>query len=830
WQDVGDNSVQLVSNMQDGFYLIATDPVLVIDQENAIISQLASDVKAPVIKHLREAPPILKSKLADIYKNIIQQDINLDLPAPAGIKLITINEKPVPRLSLMRDPGVHVQPELIEDSHYMHLDFVYGQHKIPHFKPGDKWITFAENSKVEVIRNLADETHAKNAITHLGFVANELQEQLLFSNPSIPSRQEALQRWQNFLEKQIPLLRQQGWQVDIGETFKLKFDSNPEISVESSHENDWFSMSFDLEINGVKSPMVPLVSRILENVENLDQLPEKLLLELAEGHFVSVQTKDVKPILNILMELFDRKDKNGQITVSAFDAHLLVDLDGAVNWKGDKEILKLAKRIKKFTGINRVSPPKDLQLELRDYQRSGLDWLNFLYEFKFGGILADDMGLGKTVQTLAHIAKLKESGKLKKPSLIIVPTSLVANWKNEAKKFTPSLKLLVLYGPERFEQFSAVSNNDLVITSYALVVRDYELYKSIKFQYLILDEAQKIKNPKTKMTATINKLKSECRLALSGTPIENHLGELWSIFNFLMPGFLKNLSQFKSYYQNPIEKQQDTYKQQLLNKRIQPFMLRRKKEDVLLELPAKTEIIKYTQFESKQAKLYEAIRISMEKKVKDAIANKGLNKSHITILDALLKLRQVCCDPSLLKLAQAQKTKESAKLTLFMQLLEELLLENRKILVFSQFTSMLKILEAGIKSKKIKYTKLTGASRNREKIIQQFTDGQVDVFLISLKAGGVGLNLVEADTVIHYDPWWNPAVENQATDRAHRIGQNKQVFVYKLIVENTIEEKIIALQKKKQALQDGIYNKNTDAGDKKLSGNELMALLKPGQG
>ncbi len=409
--------------------------------------------------------------------------------------------------------------------------------------------------------------------------------------------------------------------------------------------------------------------------------------------------------------------------------------------------------------------------------------------------------------------------------LIVVPTSLIANWRNEVKKFTPNLKLITLYGIERKDKFAKVNDYDLILTTYNLVGNDVEVHQKRKHSYVVLDEAQKIKNPKTKMARVICTLKSDYRLALTGTPIENHLGELWSIFNFLMPGFLHNQKLFNEYYRKPIENEFDSQMQKQLNKRIKPFVLRRTKEDVLTELPTKTEIIKLTQFENKQSKLYETIRIAMQKKVRDAVAKKGVNRSHIHILDALLKLRQVCCDPSLLKLKEAKNIKESAKLELFLELIDELMEEGRKVLVFSQFTSMLAILEREIKKKNISYVKLTGASTKRDKIIEKFTQGKADVFLISLKAGGVGLNLVEADTVIHYDPWWNPAVENQATDRTHRIGQDKKVFVYKLIIENSIEQKIIELQQKKKALQDGIYDNGNKLEDKKFDGKDLMDLL-----
>jgi len=476
-----------------------------------------------------------------------------------------------------------------------------------------------------------------------------------------------------------------------------------------------------------------------------------------------------------------------------------------------------------FDGIQKVDIPKNLNADLREYQEDGISWLNFLYEYNFSGILADDMGLGKTLQMLAHLQNLKEKGVLTKPSLIIMPTSLIGNWKSEANKFTPNLNILSLYGSNRFELLKDIKNYDIILTTYQLASKDEEILQEEDFLYIILDEAQKIKNPRTKMARSIKSFNSDYRVALSGTPIENHLGELWSIFSFLMPGFLSSLTLFKRYYQNPIEKENNFERQHILNNKIKPFMLRRTKDNVIDELPDKTEIIKYVQFNPAQIKLYESIRVAMEKEVRDMIIKKGIASSHITILDALLRLRQVCCDPSLLKNREDEDLIESAKLELFLELVEELLEEGRKILVFSQFTSMLKIIENHLIKRDVKYSKLIGSTKNRDAVIDKFRNGESDIFLISLKAGGVGLNLVEADTVIHYDPWWNPAVENQATDRAYRIGQTKAVFVYKLIVQNSIEEKIIELQNKKKGLQDNLYNVSKD---EKLNSKELLDLLK----
>jgi len=339
---------------------------------------------------------------------------------------------------------------------------------------------------------------------------------------------------------------------------------------------------------------------------------------------------------------------------------------------------------------------------------------------------------------------------------------------------------------------------------------------------VILDEAQYIKNPKSKATQAVAKLNTKHRLCLTGTPLENHLGELWSIYNYLMPGLLGHDAQFKRLFRTTIEKFGNTRRAEQLAKRVSPFLLRRTKEVVASDLPPKTEIIRTVPLEGEQSELYEKIRVLMNAKVTKAINEQGANRSHIIVLDALLKLRQVCCDPRLVKLPEAKDVNLSAKLDLLMELIPELLEEGRKILLFSQFTSMLSLIEDEIKQRDIKYVKLTGRTKDRETPINEFQEGNIPLFLISLKAGGTGLNLTAADTVIHYDPWWNPAVEQQATDRAHRIGQDKPVFVYKLYTEGTVEDRIQDMQARKKALADNLFE---GAGKGSLPNSQEMEAL-----
>ena len=436
------------------------------------------------------------------------------------------------------------------------------------------------------------------------------------------------------------------------------------------------------------------------------------------------------------------------------------------------------------------------------------------------------MGLGKTVQALALLAQRHLEDASERPSLVVVPTSLIGNWQREAAKFTPALKLLTLHGPERKKHFDKIQDHHVTLTTYPLVHRDHEALFSHKWDTVILDEAQAIKNPKSSIAKRIRDIEANHRLALTGTPMENSLIELWALFDWLVPGLLGSRPNFVKNFRTPIEKHGDTERQKYLSARVSPFLLRRTKEVVAADLPAKTEINEIIPLEGPQRDLYETLRIAMSKRVRDAIKQKGVGASHITILDALLKLRQACCDPKLIKLKAAEKVEGSAKRARLMELLDELVAEGRKVLIFSQFVEMLKLIEADITARGWDYAMLTGRTKKRAEQIEKFQDGDAPIFLISLKAGGVGLNLTAADTVILYDPWWNPAVERQAMDRAHRIGQDKPVFVHKMIAEGTVEEAIQQMQAKKQALADALFE-GREGVSNVLDETDVAALFAP---
>ena len=604
----------------------------------------------------------------------------------------------------------------------------------------------------------------------------------------------------------------------------------------------WFDLSLGMEINGQRHNILPLLPSLIAtaarsplNAETgQPELPPYVYLPNQQaGHsgFIRLPTDTLRPWMAALLELVGdhAHDFSGNtLKLSRLDAMRTTASvgEGAV-WDGAQALRQMLQGLRGRAALPEVPVPASVNATLRPYQEQGLNWLQFLRVHALGGILADDMGLGKTLQTLAHIQIEKDAGRLTHPALIIAPVSLMGNWRKETERFCPSLRVLVIHGKDRHEVANSMSAHDIVIAPYSLLQRDKDRWLETHWHLVVLDEAQNIKNASTHAAQVVGQLQASHRLCLSGTPIENHLGEIWSLFHFLMPGFLGSQKRFTDLFRTPIEKQGNSERLQQLRARITPFMLRRTKALVASELPPKVETIQRVALTGKQADLYETIRLGMEKTVREALSSKGLAKSQITILDALLKLRQVCCDPQLLKLPAAQKIKTSAKLEHLMELLPEMVAEGRRILLFSQFTTMLALIEAELKSRGIAWVKLTGASQNRDALIEQFTSGLVPVFLISLKAGGVGLNLPEADTVIHYDPWWNPAAENQATDRAHRIGQTHTVFVHKLVAQGTIEERILDLQARKAALAQDMYSGSTGRKEPLFTEGDLADLLRP---
>jgi SNF2 family DNA or RNA helicase len=488
----------------------------------------------------------------------------------------------------------------------------------------------------------------------------------------------------------------------------------------------------------------------------------------------------------------------------------------------------LAERLQAAGAPPPVAPPAGLGLVLRGYQRQGLAWLQYLRAHRLAGILADDMGLGKTAQVLAHLLVEKHAGRGDRPSLVVLPTSLIANWQAEAARIAPALRVLTLQGAQRAAQFARIGEHDVVFTTYPLLWRDIETLQRQPWHLLILDEAQTVKNAGSRAAGALRRLQGRHRLCVTGTPLENHLGELWAHFDWLMPGFLGDARSFARQWRKPIEDNGETLRAQLLAARVRPFILRRRKADVAAELPPRTEVIQRVQLAGAQRTLYESVRVAADAQVRRVLARQGFAGAQIAVLDALLKLRQVCCDPRLVKGRVVAADMPSAKMEWLRQMLPELVDEGRRVLVFSQFTEMLALVQQALDAIALPHLVLTGetAPRARGALVRRFQSRAEPVLLLSLKAGGVGLNLTAADTVVHLDPWWNPAVEQQASDRAHRIGQDQPVFVYKLVVEGSIEERMLALQARKAALAEGVLGHDA-AEARKFGAEDLQGLLAP---
>jgi SNF2 family DNA or RNA helicase len=584
------------------------------------------------------------------------------------------------------------------------------------------------------------------------------------------------------------------------------------------NEEDLLEFSFELE--GVDRKELKAIFNALRE--------KKKYFRLKEGGFVALEDKGIQDLAEMI-DYLDIKDSDlakDKLMLSKYNALYLdqkikdKDMDYV---KRSRDIRELANNIKDVRDLDYIIP-EHLDRIMRNYQKVGFKWFKTLSAYGFGGILADEMGLGKTLQTIAFIA----ADKSDKPSMVIAPTSLVYNWKSEIEKFAPELKTLVVSGSKRVreELMGEIDNYDVVITSYPLIRRDIEEYKEMSFNYCFIDEAQQIKNPASQNAAAVKEIKAKGYFALTGTPIENSLIELWSIFDFIMPGYLLTHSKFSKLYETPITKNEDKTALEELNRHIKPFILRRLKKDVIKELPPKIEHKLVVEMTDEQKKLYSAFVNQAKNDISEEIKDKGFNRSKIKILAVLTRLRQICCDPSVF----VEDFKgESGKMIALDEILEESIGSGHKILLFSQFTTVLKNISSRLNKTKVKHMYLDGSikSEDRMGMVREFNEGDANVFLISLKAGGTGLNLTGADVVIHFDPWWNPAVEEQATDRAHRIGQDKTVEVIKLLAQGTIEEKIFNLQEKKRQIIKSVMNEdmNEDNVITQLTQEELESLF-----
>jgi superfamily II DNA or RNA helicase len=661
---------------------------------------------------------------------------------------------------------------------------------------------------------------------------------------------------------------QRAWSVKLDEHLENRTMKNiervePQFQITSSGVQ-WFDLGVVFASGGGETFSPADIQRLI--------LSGQSHTRLRNGKMAVIDTGAVEELQEVLLDCAPEQHAQGYRIASQQAGFLEATLRQHADWKVQAPSAWRERAAKQSGEAKLECPPLgNLETVLRPYQKQGVAWLHFLRAHGFGGILADEMGLGKTLQTLAFLNTLRNAecgarsepqtaaaaiphSPLRAPHLIVCPTSLVFNWVAEAKKFTPELKVLALHGPDRHARFGQIPAHDIVVTSYALIRRDAERYRELEFDTVSLDEAQHIKNRQTQNAQAVKAVRARHRIVLTGTPLENSVLDLWSIFDFLMPGYLGTAQDFRERYELPITKEKSEAAQTRLARRLRPFMLRRLKQEVASDLPAKLEQIAFCELTPDQRSVYQQVIEASRKEVLEALGAQGVARSRMVVLTALLRLRQVCCDLRLLKLEKrsdgamecgsdaqtdsalnhsitpplhpaAAPSSASGKLDMFGELLEEVIDGGHRLLVFSQFVGMLTLLKAKLTAEGIEFCYLDGSTTDRAGVVEQFqTNAAIPVFLISLKAGGVGLNLTGADTVVHFDPWWNPAVEDQATDRAHRIGQTKVVTSYKLITRDTVEEKILTLQsRKREIIQATIGGEAEFAAS--LSWEEIQELL-----
>lgn len=671
-----------------------------------------------------------------------------------------------------------------------------------------------KNVNLEITRNAIQENEVLDTFVQTGFMLDSANARLVLAND---------EKIYNFLSKEIEDYMKK-FEVLVAEDFKKKDIKKIKIkSIGVKIENNLLDINLeDFKFNIYE----------IKDIINKYKLRKKFY-RLKDGTYISLEKNSSLDFLENLTDNIEIEDENVEENSIKLPIYRALYLEKIFKNMPNTNIQKneyyknmISQIEDRQIDLSTKIPPK-LNAELRTYQKIGYKWLRTLEQYKMGGILADDMGLGKTIQLLAVILSYVQKNKGNvKPSIIICPSSLALNWYNEIQKFTPTLKALVISDDylERKRKIEEIGKYQVIITSYDSLKRDIDLYENYCFKYVVADEAQYIKNNNTKNSKAIKTINAETKFALTGTPIENSLSELWSIFDFIMPGYLYKYKKFKELYETPIIKEQNEDVMNKLKKQIEPFVLRRTKGEVLTELPDKTVTILNNEMSEEQYNIYMSYMAQARKEIMSQIDINGFEKSQIKILSLLMRLRQICCHP---KLFLGEYEGESSKLNQCIEIIQDAVLGGHKILLFSSYTSMFEIIEEKLKNIGVKYLKLTGQTKVGERIelVDKFnTDENIKVFLISLKAGGTGLNLTGADMVIHYDPWWNLSAENQATDRTYRIGQKRNVQVYKLITKNSIEEKIYELQQKKAKLIDNMLS--TDATFiNKLSKDDILALF-----
>lgn len=837
---------------QPGFVGLGAPPVL-IDPASGTVRPIDTGLSPELAEQLLRMPPFpidAATTIAERWDEIAPPTI----PPPVRLDIRDLGDvTPTPVLTLMLDrvqieePGDYrwsYRRKIATEVALARLTFDYGPTTVDAALTDHRVLVREGASLIRFDRDLAAETAALRRLNDLGLHsldqfedAHPSARQGWHHAPLVPA---APDDFAALLLLDAPALRADGWLVETAPGFPLRLiRAEPESLAASitSTGIDWFDVALGVTVDGERIDLVPALRRLLATThrDNLaalldeDAAPASLLpVSLGDGRVVTIEAARVLPMLRALLLLATNDALSGTADRPGFssrDLGVIADVVATtadLPWQGGDALRRLAHVLTEL----RFTPtplPASFKAALRPYQQTGLDWLDALGCAELGGLLADDMGLGKTVQTLAHLAVLKAEGALGRPVLIVAPTSVLPNWRAEAARFAPDLSLLVLHGATRHGRFADIGGHDVVLTSYPLLIRDRQALAAERFALVVFDEAHHLKNPRTAGHRAAKALDAARKLALTGTPVENRLADAWALFDLLVPGLLGDRRSFQRNYSATIEGHGDPVAKAHLARKLRPFLLRRTKDAVATELPRKSIVPLMITPAPAQMALHECQRLLMQERVRDEIARVGLMRAQIMVLTALTRLRQICCDPRLIA-REGTRPAPSAKLDRLLELLDEMIPEGHRIVLFSQFTSMLDLIEPELDARGIAWAQITGRTKDRVTPVKRFQAGEVPVMLISLKAGGTGLNLTAADTVILYDPWWNSAVEAQAIDRAHRIGQTKPVFVYRMVAAGTIEEKILQLQQRKAALADALWSDDLSA-PARLDEEDIAFLL-----
>ena len=850
WRQYSETFQPKVQPLTGPGHVLATTPPAYFDPETNEIGSLKFNVPGPVVARWASSPAMSLEAAHKWFSRLKKDYPEAPLPPPDQLDVNMFQGQPQAQLTIRTclpafensDKKTEIVP--LSQTITLELAFIYGNRT---FNWDDECLKTAiyQNGTVETIhRDAAFENNMVQQLASIGILPENSAASfglLALNSRKFTFSEEIKQPFDQYLKKRFPTFVQENniMLIDTIQLLEKDFTSDIDIELESNAD-----ATFKLSVKDQQSQKpIDLVQLLKNYLCTLPDTPLDILLEQIEkqaftlfkkgsGQTIVIPGHQVAPLVSVLLEIMIQTDSKPE--------HIPLRLAAQLAIKGDKDAAGYSMEVVPKTLIEYLiawsqqplpqavpATAPHFKATLRAYQATGVAWLARVINSGYGAILADEMGLGKTVQTLALLNKL--SATTTKPTLLIAPSSLISTWHDEAGKFTPELKTYVQHGSERATGSATFKDYALVITSYALLRRDADIYHGVDWYGVILDEAHFVKNSRTKTYRAIEQIDADWRLCLTGTPVENHLNDLFSLFQLTVPGYLGRVSDWKKSARTSTRNAWSDNAIAQLKQEIAPFILRRTKEEVLTELPPKTETLVPLELQPEEYNAYNTILAATDKTIRNEIQRRGFAQSSITILNCLLRLRQCCCDPTLIEHFEDNSKhapsarKHSTKTQHLLDWLPELIRQNHKVLIFSSFAQYLQKLSQALGAGGLNHSLLTGSTTDRDKEIQKFRCGENNIFLLSLKAGGYGLTLTEADIVVHCDPWWNPAVEAQASARIHRIGQEKPVFIYKLVAEDTIESRILELQEEKRGLADRLLSQDQETW--KLDENILRELL-----